>query len=61
LGEWILRKVLKFPEGKLLNYRKLEEIGIDSVRIDKINDGTFEINFSALDSYENWVEKVRSN
>jgi hypothetical protein len=61
LGEWILRKVLKFPEGKLLNYRKLEEIGIDSVRIDKINDGTFEINFSALDSYENWVEKVISN
>ena len=58
LGEWILRKVLQLPEGVILTYKKLEEIGIDSVRIDKINKNNFEINFSALNSYEKWIEQI---
>jgi len=57
LGQWILRDVLGLNEGELLTYDKLQTIGIDSVRIDKISDDQFEINFSATGSYNNFTEK----
>ncbi|MBD3311423.1 MAG: NgoFVII family restriction endonuclease [Candidatus Magasanikbacteria bacterium] len=52
LGEWILRDVLELNEGELLTYEKLQTLGVDSVRIDKINNSEFEINFSKTGSYE---------
>ncbi len=52
LGKWILRDILKLNEGELLTYEKLQIIGIDSVRIDKINEIEFEINFSKIGSYQ---------
>jgi hypothetical protein len=52
LGKWILRDVLNLNEEELLTYKKLEIIGIDSIRIDKINNSEFEINFSKIGSYE---------
>lgn len=52
LGEWILRDVLSIKEGELLTYEKLKVVGIDSVRIDKIRDLEFEINFVSAGSYE---------
>jgi hypothetical protein len=52
LGKWILREVLKFPERRILSYYDLMEIGIDSIRIDKIVDGTYELNFAKIGSYE---------
>lgn len=61
LGQWILRDVLGLKEGELLTYGKLQTIGIDSVRIDKIADDQFEINFSAIGSYDNFAENFRSN
>jgi NgoFVII C-terminal B3-like DNA-binding domain len=56
LGKWILRKILKLEEGELLTYEKLQEIGIDSVRIDKIDNLKYEINFSKIGSYENFID-----
>jgi hypothetical protein len=35
LGQWLLRDVLKLAEGELLTYKKLEDIGLDSVVIYK--------------------------
>ncbi len=55
LGKWILRDVLTLKEGELLTYKKLAEIGVDSVRIDKFLDGSYEINFAQIDSYENFI------
>ncbi len=52
LGKWILRDVLKLKEGELLTYEKLQLVGIDSVRVDKISNSEFEINFAKIDSYE---------
>lgn len=52
LGHWILRDVLKLEEGELFTDEKMQSIGIDSVRIDKINDLEFEMNFSETGSYE---------
>lgn len=56
LGQWILRDVLGLREDELLTYKKLQTIGIDSVRIDKISNDQFEINFSAIGSYEKFKE-----
>lgn len=57
LGEWILRDVLKLNQEELLTYQKLQILGIDSVRVDKIDDTQFEINFSSLGSYERFANK----
>lgn len=58
LGKWILRDVLRLRPGEILTYKTLQIIGIDSVRIDKMSDGTYEINFAAIDSYENFVDSI---
>ncbi|QQS59009.1 hypothetical protein IPN35_05495 [Candidatus Peregrinibacteria bacterium] len=39
-------------EGELLTYEKLQILGRDSVRIDKISNSEFEINFAKIGSYE---------
>lgn len=52
LGQWILRDVLKLKEGQVLNYEKLQTIGIDSVRVDKLSNSNFEMNFTKTGSYE---------
>ncbi len=56
LGKWILRDVLSLDEHELLSYEKLQKIGIDSVRIDKIDKNNYEINFSSIDSFENFYQ-----
>ena len=56
LGEWILREVLSLKEGELLTYDKLQQIGVDSVRIDKISKSIYKIHFASIDSYENYVD-----
>lgn len=55
LGKWILRDILKVEEGKLLTYEKLQILGIDSVRIDKINNELYEINFAKNGSYDSFI------
>jgi hypothetical protein len=52
LGKWLLRDVLNLRENELLTYEMLQEIGIDSVQIDKLADGTYFLNFKGLDSFE---------
>ena len=37
LSDWLLRDVLKLREGELLTYKKLTDLGIDSVKIIKEN------------------------
>ena len=58
LGKWLLRDILDLKEGELLTTNKLEEIGIDSVRLEKIDSKTYTINFSKLDSYEKFITET---
>jgi hypothetical protein len=58
LGEWILRQVLGLKCGEVLTYEKLLDLRIDSVRLDKTENSTFEINFSAVGAYDNWLEEI---
>jgi hypothetical protein len=55
LGKWILRDVLDLKEGELLTYEKLANLNIDSVRIDKISERSYLINFAKIGSYENFI------
>jgi len=58
LGKLILRDGLKLKEGELATYEKLQLFGIDSVRIDKLNDSIFEINFAKNGSYEYFINNM---
>lgn len=55
LGKWILRDILKLKEGELLTYNKLQILGIDSVRIDKMDNENYEINFAKSGSYDAFI------
>jgi len=55
LGKWLLRDVLSLKEGELLTYSKLQLIGIDSIRIDKIDENNYKVNFSAIGNYERFI------
>lgn len=57
LGKWILRDVLNLKEGELATYDKLVAIGIDTVQINKFEDGTYEINFKGLGTYEAYKQQ----
>lgn len=57
LGEWLLRGVLNLPEHELLTYRKLEEIGLDSVVIYKTGEGRYDIDFTRIGSYEEFRDQ----
>lgn len=61
LGEWLLRDVLNLKEKTLVTYEKLEDLGIDSVRIDKIKDLEYKITFSHVGTYEEFIEKKQAN
>lgn len=60
LGKWLLRKVLKLDEEQLLTYNMLEKKGIDSIEISKNNDGSFNINFKEIGTYENFENEYKS-
>ena len=53
LGKGLLRDVLNLQENELLTYEKLEQIGFDTVQINKFEDNTYEINFKQLGTFEN--------
>jgi len=57
LGKWLLRQVLNLNEGELLTYEKLQKIGLDSVIIEKIDEGTYAIDFRPSGTYEDFIEQ----
>lgn len=54
LWQRILRDILKLKEWELLTYEKLQLLWIDSVRIDKIWEWQYEINFAKTGSYDSF-------
>lgn len=57
LGYWILRQVLQLPQGKVLTYKKLQELGIDSIVISKTGAGEYSIDFAEEGSFEKFQEE----
>lgn len=58
LGKWILRDILKVPQGEKVTKMRLLLYGIDSVRIDKIDTLKYEINFSTTNSYKDFITSL---
>jgi len=56
LGKWILRDVLGLKEEELLTYSRLQIIGIDSIRLDKIDNENFKISFVSSGSFEEYLD-----
>ncbi len=61
LGKWILRDLFKLEDGELVSNEILKLYGVDSVRVDKISDLEYEINFSKIDSYELFISNCEKD
>ncbi len=59
LSEWMLRDVLRLQEGELLTYKKLLTLGIDSMKVVKVDKENYKINFSKIGSYEEFINHER--
>ena len=59
LGKWLLRDVLNLKKDKLLTYEKLQEIGLDSVIVERVDSKTFSIDFRPSGTYEKFIEDSR--
>ena len=57
LGQWLLRDVLNLKEKELLTYKKLQEIGLDTVVVYKIDSEHYDIDFTRIGSYEEFFEE----
>jgi len=53
---WLLRTVLLLKEKELLTYEHLEELGIDSVILTKVDENNYTIDKALLGSYEQYLE-----
>ncbi|SES88257.1 NgoFVII restriction endonuclease [Salinibacillus kushneri] len=61
LGHWLLRHVLQVPVNTLVTYSMLEDIGIDSVVVTKINEDRFKIHFSKIGSYQEFEDEFKGS
>ena len=59
LGKWILRDVLNLPYGYLVTKEQLDTIGIDSLKLSKMKDGTYCLDFLKSGSFEDFEEEYR--
>ena len=57
LANWLLRKILKLKEGELATLEKLENLGFDSVMVEKQSANAYRIDIMPLNSYENFIAK----
>lgn len=55
LGKWILRDVLELKPGEFVTTEILDNIGIDSVKLSKMKDGSFRLDFLKKGSYEEFM------
>lgn len=52
LGEWILKDVLGLSNGEVVTWSYLESLGIDSLKVTKIDDKHFKITVAETGAYE---------
>jgi hypothetical protein len=57
LGKWILRDVLNLKEKEIVDYKKLQSIGLDTVVVYKIDKDHYDIDFAPIGSYEQFLSE----
>ena len=55
LSDWLLRRVFNLKEGELATIEKMNELGFDSVIIQKDNNGNYKIDKVKSDSYDKFI------
>ncbi len=55
LSDWLLRRVFNLKEGELATIEKMNELGFDSVIIQKDNNGNYKIDKAKSNSYEKFI------
>lgn len=60
LGEWILRDVLGLQVRELLTMDRLVKLGVDSIRIIKIDNKNFKTELAETYAFENWKIEMES-
>lgn len=60
LSDWLLRKIFEVKEGELLTIEKMNELGFDSVIIEKLDDANYKIDVLPTDSYEKFIDQQNS-
>ena len=61
LGQWILRDVLNIKPNTIVTKEMLERKGIDSVRLSKINNLEYHLDFTGVGKYEEFKESTLDN
>lgn len=51
-----LRKILRLKEGEIATLEKLENLGFDSVIVEKESEGVYRIDIMPLRSYEDFIQ-----
>lgn len=51
-----LRNILRLKEGEIATLEKLENLGFDSVIVEKEREGIYRIDIMPLRSYENFIQ-----
>lgn len=59
LGKWLLRDVLELADYQLVTKELLDSIGIDSIKLSKMIDGTYKLDFLKSGSFEIFEENHR--
>ncbi|HGN0333541.1 hypothetical protein J3U92_16615 [Proteus mirabilis] len=54
LGKWILHDVFGLKARELLTMDMLNELGVDSVKVTKVNDNKFKIDLADTSAFEQW-------
>lgn len=61
LGEWILRDVFGLAPYEKLTMQRLNEFGVDSFKITKINDQHFKIDLAETYAFEKWKLDIQED
>lgn len=57
LGNWILRDILGLKKGTLVTKEHLDVIGIDSIKLSKIKNGMYNLDFLKSGSFDTFEEE----
>jgi len=57
LGKWLLRDVLKVKPDKLVTKELLDAKGIDSIKLSKVNEDLYYMDFLKVGSFEEFLEE----
>jgi hypothetical protein len=58
LADWLLRGVLMLEPRQILTYKHLQTIGVDAVKVIRKSNHVYHIEFSHLNSYEDFIGEI---